>query len=207
MKKILLAMTGLIVACSLSAEERPKNTIGLRAGYAVSWTTTYGVKSSMKSGYSVGISDEVRLSRKLPFYFETGLHFIAKGYRINGYDDSSTTFNYLKLPVGVSYHIRAGKAVSVKPAAGLYYAVGLGGKREVSGGTTKVFSDGSTSRSDLGYAIGLGATVSRFHFGISYDAGLLNVDKADPVYGDGSPLIGYKKLKNNSLIISVGVNF
>ena len=208
MKKILLLLCGLAALCShLAAQEHPKNIVGLRAGYAASWATTYGVKSSIKPGYSVGISDEVLLSQRLPFYFETGLHFIAKGYRINGYDDSSTSFNYLKLPVGISYHIRAGKDVSVEPAVGLYYAVGLGGKREISGGTTKVFSDGSTSRSDLGYAIGLGATVSRFHFGISYDAGLLNVDKADLVYGDGSPLIGYKKLKNNSLIISVGVNF
>ena len=36
--------------------------------------------------------------------------------------------------------------------------------------------------------------------------GLINIDKKDTVYGDSNK-IGYKKLKNKSIIISVGVNF
>ena len=207
MKKILLSLFGIAIACGLSAQDHPKNIVGLRAGYAPSWATSYGVRASMQHGYTVGISDEVLLSQRVPFYFETGLNFITKGYKVNGYDDSSTTFNYLQLPLGINYHIRTGKDVSFEPAAGFYYAFGLGGKREYNGESTNIFSDGSTSRQDFGISCGLSATISNFHLGISYETGLLNIDKADKVYGDSSPLIGYKKLKNNSIIIKVGVNF
>lgn len=207
MKKNLLFLFGIVIACGLSAQDHPKNIVGLRAGYAPSWATSYGVKASMQHGYMIGFSDEVLLSQKVPFYFETGLNFISKGYKVNGYDDSSTTFNYLQLPLGINYHISTGKHVSFEPAAGFYYAFGLGGKREYNGESINVFSDGSTSRHDFGFSCGLSATISNFHLGISYETGLLNIDKADKVYGDSSPLIGYKKLKNNSIIIKVGVNF
>ena len=207
MKKLLFTRLGVVSVCCVAAQEHPKNIVGLRAGYAASWATTHGVATSVKSGYTIGVSEEVLLSRKVPFYFETGLNFIAKGYEINGYDDSSTTFNYLQLPVGINYHIRTGKHVTIEPAAGFYYAVGLGGKRKIGGESVKVFSDGSTSRHDLGFACGLSTTTYKFHFGISYESGLLNIDKEDMVYGDSSPMIGYKRIKNNSVIIKVGVNF
>ena len=207
MKKLLFTLLGVFSLCAVSAQEYQKNIVGVRAGYAASRTTSMGVATSVKHGYAVGISDEVLLSQKVPFYFETGLNFIAKGYRINGYDDSSTAFYYLQLPAGISYHIRAGEHVDIEPAAGFYYAVGLGGKRKIGNEAVKVFSDGSTSRHDFGFAGGLSTSVYRFHLGITYEAGLLHIDKADKVYGDNSPMLGYKKLKNNSVIIKVGVNF
>lgn len=206
MKKILLSLTGLVVACSLFAQEHQKNIVGIRAGYVYSWATSYGVRSSEHHGFMIGIRDDVRLSRKSPFYFETGLDFIAKGYTINGYDDSSTSFNYLRLPVGINYHLKTGK-FTVEPAVGLYYALGLGGKREFQGESVNVFSDGSTSRHDAGASVGLCATISKFHFGVSYERSLMNIDKADKIYGDQSPMIGYKKIKNNSVVFMVGVNF
>ena len=206
-KKRLLILLGIFSLCAVSAQEHPKNIVGVRAGYAASWATSMGVATSVKHGYMVGVSDEVLLSRKVPFYFETGLNFIAKGYRINGHDDSSTAFNYLQLPVGIDYHIRTGKHVTVEPAAGFYYALGLGGKREIGDEAVKVFSDGSTSRHDFGFSCGVSASIYRFHLGIAYETGLLNIDKSDKVYGDSSPMLGYKKLKNNCVIIKVGVNF
>ena len=207
MKKLLFTLLGVATVCCVAAQEHPKNIVGLRAGYSASWVTTRGVATSVKSEYTIGVSDEVLLSQKVPFYFETGLNFIAKGYEINGYDDSATAFNYLQLPVGINYHIHTGKHVTIEPAVGFYYAVGLGGKRKIGGESVKVFSDGSTSRHDFGIACGLSTTIYKFHLGISYETGLLNIDKADKVYGDNSPMIGYKNLKNNSVIIKVGVNF
>lgn len=206
MKKILLSLMGLVVACCLSAQEHQKNIVGVRAGYAHSWATSYGVRSSAHHGYVIGVSDEVSLSQKSPFYFETGLNLIAKGYTINGYDDSSTSFNYVQLPVGINYHIKADK-YTVEPAAGLYYAFGFGGKRKFQGDAVDVFSDGSTSRHDVGASVGLSATISKFHFGVSFERSLINIDKSDKVYGDQSPMIGYKKLKNNSIVLKVGINF
>ena len=207
MKKLLFTLLGVFSLCAVSAQEYQKNIVGVRAGYAASWTTSMGVATSVKHGYILGVSDEVLLSRKVPFYFETGLNFIAKGYKINGYDDSRTAFYYLQLPVGINYHIYAGKHVAIEPAAGFYYAVGLGGKRKIGNEAVKVFSDGSTSRHDFGFACGLSSTIYKFHLGISYETGLLNIDKSDKVYGDSSPMLGYKKLKNSSVIIKVGVNF
>ena len=206
MKKILLSLTGLVVACSLSAQEHQKNIVGVRVGYAHSWATSYGVRSSAHHGYVIGVSDEVSLSQKSPFYLETGLNFIAKGYTINGYDDSSTSFNYVQLPVGINYHIKADK-FTVEPAVGLYYAFGLGGKREFQGDSVNVFTDGSTSRHDAGASVGLSATVSKIHFGVSFESSLIDIDKSDKIYGDQSPMLGYKKLKNNSIIFSVGIKF
>ena len=207
MKKLLFTLLGVVVVCCAAAQEHPKNIVGVRAGYAASWATSMGVAASVKHGYMIGIYDEVLLSQKVPFYFETGLNFVAKGYAVNGYDDSSTTFNYLQLPIGINYHIRTGKHVTIEPAAGFYYAVGLGGKRKIGDEVVKVFTDGSTSRHDFGFSCGLSTSIYKFHFGIAYEAGLLNIDKADLVYGNDSSMLGYKKLKNNSVIIKAGVNF
>lgn len=207
MKKLLFSLLGVFSVCAVAAQEHPKNIVGLRAGYAPSWATTCGVSTSVKHGCVIGVSDQVLLSSTVPFYFETGLNFISKGYKINGYDNSNTTFNYLQLPLGINYHILAGKHVTIEPAAGFYYAFGLGGKREFAGEAVKVFTDGSTSRHDFGFACGVSTSIYKFYLGISYETGLVNIDRADKVYGDNSPMIGYKKLKNNSIIIKVGVNF
>ena len=156
----------------------------------------------------IGVTDQVLLSRKIPFYFETGLNFIAKGYEIRGFDDSNTRFNYLQLPVVVNYHMAVNKYVTIEPAVGFYYAIGLAGKRKFDDGTiSKVFADSSTSRHDFGFSCGLSTTIHKVHLGISYETSLVNIDKTDLVYGDDSHLIGYKQLKNNSIIIKAGVNF
>ena len=207
MKKFLFSLLGIAVTYCVTAQEHPKNIFGLRAGYAVSWATSRGVPSSVRHGYTAGLSDQILLSQKVLFYFETGLNFTAKGYKIQGYDDSSTTFNYLQLPVGINYHIRTGKHVTIEPAAGFYYAFGLFGNREYNGTKSAIFTDGSTSRHDFGYTCGVSASIHKFHLGIAYEAGLYNIDKTDKVYGDNSPMIGYKKLKNNSVTIKIGVNF
>lgn len=207
MKKFLLPFWGMLCAIgSVMAQEHPTNIVGLRAGFVASWVTTYGISTSSSPAYMVGVVDQVSLSRKLPFYFETGLNFISKGYRINGYDDSKTTFNYLQLPVGVNYRIAVGRNVTIEPAAGFYYAVGLGGKREWNETKTRVFKDGSTSRHDFGFSCGIGTSIRRFHFGIAYEMGMINIDKTDKVYGDGKH-VGYKNLKNQSVIIKAGINF
>ena len=152
-------------------------------------------------------SEQILLGQKVPFYFETGLNFTTKGYAVKGYDDSLTSFNYLQLPIGINYHFRIGKQITIEPAAGFYYAIGVGGKRTYNGVKSNVFTDNSTSRHDVGFTCGLNAAISKFFVGFSYETGFLNIDKTDAVYGDNSPMIGYKKLKNNSIIIKVGINF
>ncbi len=207
MKKLFLALWGAVFATGfVAAQEHPKNIHGFRAGMNVAWVTSYGVSTSVKPAYMVGYSEQISLNKRLPFYFETGLNFISKGYKIKGYDNGETTLNYLQLPVGINYHIYAGKHATIQPAVGLYYAVGVGGKRDYAGNKVSVFKDGSTSRHDFGFSCGVGTSIHKFYFGIAYEMGLLNIDKKDVVYGD-SNMIGYKKLKNKSVIIKIGINF
>lgn len=208
MKKLFSVLWTAIFATGIAAaQDYPKNIVGLRAGFNASWVTSCGVATSAKPSYVVGFSDQVLLSKRLPFYFETGFNFISKGYRIKGYDESSTTLNYLQFPVAVDYRIHAGKKVAIEPSVGFYYAVGVGGRREFDGAKSSVFSDGSTSRHDFGFSCGVSTSIRRFYFGIAYEMGLIDIDKTDTIYGDDSNLIGYKNLKNSSVLIKVGVNF
>ena len=39
----------------------PANMIGVHAGYCISWITSYGLTSSTRPGYEVGVSDRIRL--------------------------------------------------------------------------------------------------------------------------------------------------
>lgn len=110
----------------------PANMIGVHAGYCTSWITSYGLTSSTRPGYEVGVSDRIRLGRQFPFYLRTGLTFISKGYEVRGFDDSRTTMNYLQIPVGIDYTVALGERFALIPHAGFYYAVGVGGKRKVA---------------------------------------------------------------------------
>lgn len=208
MKRVLLLGCAVIICCFTAlSREYPKNIFGLRAGINIPWVTSYGVHSSKRVSYSVGFTDQVLLNRYLPFYFETGLNFTSKGYKVQGFDNSKTTLNYLQLPVSVNYHIYAGKDVTIEPSAGFYYAYGVGGKFEHRGYTSRVFSQGNISPHDCGFSFGLRASIHSFYLGMSYETGIVNIDKWDAVYGEGCNMIGYKNIKNKNILIMVGVNF
>ena len=96
----------------------PKHVIGLHAGYCASWIASYGLSSSTRSGYEAGVTYRVGLSRRLPFYFRTGLTFVGKGYEINGFDDSRTTMSYLQIPVGIDYAVSLGRRWAVVARGG-----------------------------------------------------------------------------------------
>ena len=101
---------------------------------------------------------QVRLSRQLPFYLRTGVSFINKGYEVNGFDDSRTTMNYIQIPVGIDYTVALGKHFAFIPFAGLYYAVGIGGKREGEDEKISIFKkEGGFSRHDMGVSCGVDA--------------------------------------------------
>ena len=43
--------------------------------------------------------------------------------------------------------------------------------------------------------------------GVAYEAGLIDIDKSDTVYGNDSRMIGYKNVRNRCVLIRMGVNF
>ena len=184
------------------------NIVSVHAGYCTSWITSYGLTSSTRPGYEVGVTDRIRLGKQLPFYLRAGASFISKGYEVNGFDDCRTTMNYIQIPVGVDYTVTLGKCFALIPFARLYYAVGVGGSRKIGDEEISIFSkEGGFSRHDMGFSCGVDAAFGRFIIGADYQIGLVNIDKTDTMYGDDSQKVGYKHVKNRCFVVRMGVNF
>lgn len=195
-------------SAALSGDRYPRHVFGLHAGYCSSWITSYGMKSSTQSGYEAGFTYRLGLSRQYPVYFRTGLNFISKGYEVNGFDDTRTVINYLQLPVGIDYTIALGKHLALIPSAGLYYAFGVWGKRQVGDEKICLFGrEGGFSRHDMGFQCGLDVAFYRFFVGAEYQHGLIDIDKNDTMYGDNSQMIGYKHVQNRCWVVKAGIYF
>ncbi len=195
-------------SAALSGDRYPRHIFGLHAGYCSSWITSYGMKSSTQSGYEAGFTYRLGLSRQYPVYFRTGLNFISKGYEVNGFDDTRTVINYLQLPVGIDYTIALGKHLALIPSAGLYYAFGVWGKRQVGDEKICLFGrEGGFSRHDMGFQCGLDVAFYRFFVGAEYQHGLIDIDKNDTMYGDNSQMIGYKHVQNRCWVVKAGIYF
>lgn len=195
-------------SAALSGDRYPRHIFGLHAGYCSSWITSYGMKSSTQSGYEAGFTYRLGLSRQYPVYFRTGLNFISKGYEVNGFDDTRTVINYLQLPVGIDYTIALGKHLVLIPSAGLYYAFGVWGKRQVGDEKICLFGrEGGFSRHDMGFQCGLDVAFYRFFVGAEYQHGLIDIDKNDTMYGDNSQMIGYKHVQNRCWVVKAGIYF
>lgn len=83
-----------------------------------------------------------------------------------------------------------------------------GGKREIGREAVSVFgSQGGFSRHDMGFSCGVDLAFSRFSLGVAYEAGLIDIDKSDTVYGNDSRMVGYKNVRNRCFLIRTGVNF
>ncbi len=228
MKKLLLLFVVLAAAAApLTAanpdktemtRRSPKHITGIRAGMNAAWISAtedgVTVASDIRIAYHLGISDQLRLTRKLPdFRLEYGLYLSARGGTFRAHDNLSEDISlhplYLQVPVLVNYHIHLGHSFTLEPFAGVYYALGIGGK--IKGdyhepGTCLIygFDDpcfGASSdihRSDFGIRFGLGATWKKLHLNIGYEPGLINLRK------ESARDI---KLINNCVTISLGYNF
>ena len=164
--------------------------------------------SSKIPSFAVGVDTRISLSARQPLYLRTGLSYQRKGYEINGFDDSRTTLDYIQIPLAIDYAIGLTDRLALIPYAGIYYAVGVNGSREMAGAETDVFSDeGGFSRHDLGAICGIDLSISHLSIGLAYMPGILYTDKEDRVYGDNANLLGYKNVRNNGLLVKVGYNF
>lgn len=207
MKKLFLSLLASMIAVASLARVYPKNLVSVEAGYNIAWATSCGVKASTIPAFVVGVTDHMLLTERMPFYLETGLMFQSKGYAVKGYEESKTMTYHLQVPVNVNYHIYINDLVRLEPGLGLYYSLGLGGKRSYAGTKQNVYKDGSLSRHDLGWSCGLNCSVSKFTFGVAYEMSFLNVDKNDMVYGAGSMKLGYRDIRPYLFSVRVGVNF
>ena len=211
MKKILsLALTSVISLCTGFAEKKdiPNNLLTVRCGGNISTVTSYGVPSSHLGGFWLGLTDHISIYHKQPVYLETGLIFTQKGYKLSGYKDSKTKLNYFELPVMINYRIGNYGLFEVVPTVGGYVSVGVGGKLTYEETQQyNVFKEGSLDRLDCGLRLGADVVFGIVSLSFTYDLGFKKIDNFDPIFGDNETLLGYKDIKNKSLLFGIGFNF
>lgn len=199
MKKILIFVLYAATVLPAAAQKYKANIFGIRGGLNASMLTTnlgnglYSYRRA-KLGWIAGVSDQILLSRRTPFYLETGLYLSNKGggYR---YIDAATsrTVNimygatYLQVPLKINYHFWTGD-ITLEPYFGFHYSHGLWGRvvQKTTGGnidmkkeTTDLYSNRIFRRPDVGIMLGLGGTWNDLYFGLGWEAGFLNLSLAE----------------------------
>ena len=140
-----------------------------------------GLDFSPKSilGIHVGPVAEIELQESL--YFNTGLLYSMKGYKIKmdfmGESMESTAkLNYLEIPLNVAYKFSTGELSNFFVQAGPYLGYAFSGKEKSDGETTDIeFGDGGMKRFDFGLGVGLGLELGAIVPSISYQLGLANL--------------------------------
>ncbi len=203
MKKLIFSLFGFTVLFQAAAQNYEKNISGIRVGMNVSTLIErYDVGSyttGSRTSFHAGISDQILLTSDLPLYLETGLYITQKGGRNDNLKFSPL---YLQIPLLINYHIFVGNRLSIDPFAGVYYALGVGGKIKYSSELYEEYEEdyfgrgGMAKRSDLGLRFGVGLSWRDAYLGLGYELGLMDTRKA-----------GMDKLKNGCFTLTVGYNF
>lgn len=209
MKKILFILSAILLVNAASAQKHEKNILGVRGGMNVSSVTVslegLSETSDSRIGYYIGISDQILLSKRLPFYLDLGLSFSSRGGKGDGV---SLRTMYIQIPVLLNYHFNIKNVVTIQPFAGLYYGAGIAGKVKVDRVKANIFGDeGVFERSDFGVRMGAGVVWKRIYFGLSYDIGCMNLlrSEASELFDDD---FGYgAKIRNDCFTLSIGYNF
>lgn len=193
LSKILLAAA---IAIPAAAQAEGWN-FGAEAGYVYSNLATEEYNAKGRSGFKFGLDAEYTLRNNVAF--ETGLAYIRKGStvtgeKMNGFAVSEVKYaemDYLQIPVMAGYKFRLGNGFSLKPEAGAYFAVGLGGDSFITGRnpfdqpyTARVSTFKSpegqipyrgVDRCDGGLSFALNANYKHFGIKAQYDLGLATV--------------------------------
>ena len=210
MKKLFTLILLLSLSLGAWAQQFEKNILGIRGGINVAKEIaevgSISQDTDTRIGFHLGITDQILLSDRLPFYLEVGLGVSQLGGEGDGVVDRPL---YIQIPVLVNYHFQLGQGFGIQPFAGVYYGLGVTGKSEADGIKSDMFGgEGFMRRSDFGIRLGAGMTYNRFYFGLQYDFGCLNIVK-DDIGNIFDQEFGFGKLKgrNRCFSISVGYNF
>lgn len=177
MKKILMTLVGaLLLTVSATAQDWAQQNYGVRAGFNIANVAMDNVSSDGKLGIHLGGFYEYKIMADAPLYLEGALSFTQKGFKIKALDSSiKSTLWYLEIPVSLNYKFALNDMV-IAPFGGLYYAIGIGGKTEISqegiSGKGDSFGDANFSRSDFGLRIGCMLDWKQYQFGLGYSRGL-----------------------------------
>ena len=207
MKRYLLLLCAVLLTGAVRAQRLEKNLLGVRAGLELSYIRATGEyvygTTNPRSGFRLGVSDQVLLWRGIPLYVETGVHFSSRGGRFNGV---SFRPMYLQLPLLATWRFRLGERVSIRPYAGVCYDVGIGGKARTPEGWNDLFGNaGFIRRSDLTLRAGAEVSWRRICLSAGCDAG--SRDRLRPDYQ--TPLLpaGIERLRSRSFTFCIGYDF
>jgi hypothetical protein len=192
----------LIMMTALQVSSQTKLSIGIHAGLNFAGASiTPSQTTGTRTGIIIGGMVDIGISKE--FSVAPGLQYISKGASTNeGGFTSSTSLNYLEIPVVVMYKFEANEFMP-HVFAGPCFAFNLSANSETSGGGGSSSSDVSSSLGafDMGLLFGTGTeyklkTGMGLYLDIGYAFGLSNVSKESSV-----------SVKNNGLRLTAGVKF
>lgn len=133
------------------------------------------------TGIHIGIIGEFNLQESL--YFNTGLLYSLKGYKIEGSlfdleetDEEKLTVNYLEIPMNLAYKFPIKDNSSFFIQAGPYLGYALSGKSKSEGLSEELdFGDQGMRRFDFGLGFGAGVGFGALVTSLHYQLGLANL--------------------------------
>ena len=171
---------------------------GLRLGLTaatVNATDNALEASTPRVGLNVGFVAGIQLAPVTPLYLETGLSYTEKGGKKGAI---TSVLNFLEVPLLVKYQHNFTPLLSLQPFAGIYGAIGVGGKIKDGNRRQRVsaFGDNTFRRADAGIRLGCGLQYDHLYAELSYDVGLSNLSH-DSFY----------RAHTGTFFANVGVNF
>lgn len=193
-----------------------KCNFGFEAGYVNNTLAVEDYESTSRNGFKIGANAEYSLRNDISF--ELGVAYVRKGadllinYRnfIKIYSIQFSEMDYLQIPLMVGYKFKFGDGFSIKPEAGGYFSLGIGGdsfytkldnNNKLFDTRVKTFKSTmlpnryvqywGCNRSDAGLSAALNVNCRHFTLKAEYDLGLANTT----YYGNG---------KQRTLSISLG---
>lgn len=186
LKTILILSLLTIGMVSVNAQENVQEIAqgirwGVKGGLNVSNVTD--LDADYRAGFNVGVMGQYMISPALGV--EAGLFYSMQGYKKDilavqkELVSKTMTASYLKLPIQAIYKFNVGQNLYLYPAAGLYFAYGMGGSStdrvDAAGVVRKDGYFDDAQRFDMGLALGLNVQFERYIIGIGYDYGFLKV--------------------------------
>ena len=175
---------------------------GLRLGGTLTTINSndrYLGDGSPKAGLSLGVVAGVQMAPATPLYFETGMLYAEKGGKGSyGGHTFKCNLDYLEVPLVMKYQINTNRLTSIQPFAGVYAAVGVGGKIKEfdERHAYSSFDDNGFKRWDAGLRLGCGVQFENLYAELGCDVGLANVSRD---YFDTA--------HTTSFFANIGVNF
>lgn len=174
---VILAALASLQALPARSQNPERNLIVVHGGaniafFAAAYDNLSGT-TSPRAGYYAGVTDHIRLHRRIPLYIGTGILFSSRGGRYMGF---SARPMYLQIPLTIDCRIRCSRTLSIIPTVGAWYGAGIGGKLHHDDGWAELYApEGPMRRSDVGLRIGAALGWGRFRLEAGYEPGLLSL--------------------------------